>query len=710
MLRFSVVMLCCLVIISQVQAGSTKSAIGNKVENFTLSDFRGKEHSLKEAQGRKAVVVAFLGTECPLAKLYAPRLGQLAKSLEGKGVGFLAVMSNRQDSVTEIAAFARVHQIEFPVLKDLGNKVADQFGAARTPEIFLLDAQGMVRYHGRIDDQHSVGRSRDKAMRKDLEIAIEQLLAGKEIEVAETDPIGCIIGRVKQPKDDSEITYSNQIARIFQNRCVECHREGEIAPFAMTKYDEVAGWADMIAEVVRENRMPPWHADPKHGSFANARIMSEEEKETIYQWAKAGAPEGDPARLPEPRTYTTGWQLPREPDAVLYMSDKPFDVPAEGTVAYKYFEVDPGFKEDKWIEMGELIPENRAVVHHILVFVKPPGASARSRIGEGGAGFLAAYVPGFRPEPFPKGMAKRVQAGSTLIFQMHYTPNGSPQKDRSKLGLIFANPSEITHVVKTVEAIQPRFEIPPHADNYSVEADSSPYEYDLQLLSMSPHMHLRGKSFSYEARYPDGRKEMLLDVPHYDSTWQTTYLLSDRKPFPKVTTIHCVAHYDNSETNLANPNPDEAVRWGDQTWQEMMIGFYDVAMKIDPKDRESGNIPDIEPSIEWQADRLIERIDRNGDGKVAKDELGQRPQLQAFFAIMDKNADEVVTRDEVIATIKQRRDGGSAGASPGDALKNLSNQLRGAFGGRRRGTAENKGTATEEKKSDSASPKSDAGK
>jgi len=206
---------------NKVETGKSVSALGRKVESFSLSDFRGKAHSLKDVQGTKGTVIAFLGTECPLAKLYAPRLAKLAKANGGKGVAFVGVMSNRQDSVTEIGAYARVHEVEFPLLKDLGNKVADQLGAVRTPEVFLLDAQGTVRYHGRIDDQYGVGTARNKPTRNDLELAIGQLLAGKSIEVAATQPVGCFIGRVKQPSSHSDITYSSQIARIFQSRCVE---------------------------------------------------------------------------------------------------------------------------------------------------------------------------------------------------------------------------------------------------------------------------------------------------------------------------------------------------------------------------------------------------------------------------------------------------------------------------------------------------------
>ena len=241
------------------------AVIGRKIDDFTLTDYRGKEVSLQEFQDRKLIVVAFLGTDCPLANLDGPRLESLAKKYESQGVGFLGVNSNRQDTLTEIAAHARRHGITFPVLKDGGHTVANAFGAIRTPEVFVLDADRVVRYWGRIDDQYGVGYVRDNVDTSYLGNALDELLAGKSVSTPVVEAVGCHIGRKKEPKENSPVTYSNQIARIFNTHCIECHREGEIGPFPLTNYDEVVGWAEMIREVVNEKRMPPWHADQKHG-------------------------------------------------------------------------------------------------------------------------------------------------------------------------------------------------------------------------------------------------------------------------------------------------------------------------------------------------------------------------------------------------------------------------------------------------------------
>ncbi len=290
------------------------SPVGRQVAEFQLQDYRGREYRLSDFQPYNVLVIAFLGTECPLAKLYGPRLARLAEEFADQGVGFMGINANTQDSITELAAYARIHKIDFPLLKDVGNHVADQLGAQRTPEVFVVDRERRIRYWGRIDDQYGVGYVRNSPQQHDLRRALEELLAGKEVSTPVTPAPGCFIGRVRQPQEDAaQVTYANHIAGILQRRCVECHREGDIAPFALDEYDEVAGWAETIAEVVRDGRMPPWHANSEYGSFANDRHLSDEEKDLIYQWVADGAPAGDPATRPVSQTFAEGWQLPRSP-------------------------------------------------------------------------------------------------------------------------------------------------------------------------------------------------------------------------------------------------------------------------------------------------------------------------------------------------------------------------------------------------------------
>jgi peroxiredoxin len=561
-------------------AGSPEqSPIGKPVPEFSLPDWHGNARSLSEFRDSKLVVLAFLGTECPLAKIYAPRLEALAKEYASKGVAVVGIDSNLQDSITEIGAFARNLGLTFPILKDRDNELADRLGAQRTPEVMVLDRDRVIRYWGRIDDQYGfqtgAGYAKPRLMRSDLTEALNELLADQPVSQPITKADGCLIGRVKKPTPHGDVTYSNQIARILQNRCVECHRPGEVAPFSLTSYDEVVGWGEMIREVVTEERMPPWFANPAYGHFSNDARLTDAEKQAIVTWVENGCPQGDPSELPEPRRFVEGWQI-GQPDQVIYIADEPYQVPAEGVVQYQYFTVDPGWTEDKWIKATECRPGDRSVVHHIIVFIDRQGAVSEL----GGRGGIGGYAPGSIPYMAPEGTAMFVPAGAKLRFQMHYTPNGTPREDRSCVGIIFADPKTVKRQLRSGVVGNVSFRIPAGADDHEVRAKRK-FSRDTLLLSLVPHMHLRGKSFRYELEYADGSREILLDIPRWDFNWQLRYVLSEPKLIPKGSKLHCIAHFDNSENNLANPDPNSEVRFGDQTWEEMMFGFYTA---IDPNE------------------------------------------------------------------------------------------------------------------------------
>ncbi len=571
---------------SASQAEETRSLIGRHIEPFDLHDFRGKVHALDDYADKQLVVVAFVGIECPLAKLYAPRLEELWQEYREQGVQFLGVSSNQQDSITELAAFARRNELSFPILKDPDNSIADAFGAERTPEVFLLDGDRVIRYHGRVDDQYGLGQTsgyaRAEIDRRDLAVAMDELMAGKTVSVPVTPAPGCIIGRVKKVDPHGDVTYANQISRILQAHCVECHRPGEIGPFVLNDYEEVVGWAEMMREVVSEGRMPPWFADPAHGEFKNDPRLTDEEKELLYTWIDNGCPQGDLSDLPEPIEYAEGWQI-GEPDQVIAMEEA-YEVPAEGVVDYQYFTMDPGWDEDKWVKAAEARPGNRAVVHHIIAFVHPKGGSAQGAARGG----IAGYAPGMPPQDYPEGVALFVPAGSVITFQMHYTPNGTAQTDQSYVGVIFADRDEVKKRARGGVTGTLAFAIPPNEPNYEVTAKKR-FLRDTLLVSLTPHMHLRGKSFKFELEYPDGAREVLLDVPRYDFNWQLRYDLIEPKLAPRGAKLHVTAHFDNSVDNPANPDPDSTVRFGEQTWEEMMFGFY---TSLDPKEDLSQNTDD----------------------------------------------------------------------------------------------------------------------
>ncbi|WP_199186958.1 redoxin domain-containing protein [Blastopirellula marina] len=625
--------------------------IGKHIEQFELKDFRGKTYKLTDYDDSEVVVLAFIGCECPVAKRYTVTLEKLAKEFKDQGVSILAIDANQHDSITEMAAFAKVHSLEIPFLKDLANRLADQVGARRTPEVILLDQTRTIQYRGRIDDHFLVGNVREGSTRDDLKLAIEEVLAGKKVTIPETDPVGCHIGRILEADESSEVTYSNQVSRILQNRCVECHRQGEIAPFALTDYDEVVGWSEMIAEVVEDQRMPPWHADPKYGHFANDRSLSADEKKTLLDWVDAGAPEGDPQQLPEPKSYVQGWSLPQKPDMIVEITEtgEATSVPAEGEVEYQYIRVDPGFKEDKWLKGAELRPGNLQVVHHILCFAFPSGTNTEEFQG-GARSFLVGYVPGKIAENYPEGMAKRIPAGSVLVFQMHYTPIGSPQEDLSQLGLCFMDEKDVKHEIHTTSALQRKLNITAGDDNFEVVADSPrSQDDDTLLLGFMPHMHLRGKAFRYLSVSPDGQEEILIDIPQYDFNWQTAYMLAEPRPMPKGSYLHAIAHYDNSKKNLFNPDPTKNVRWGDQTTDEMMIGYFDVAVPITGTKPSPGIgllvMGSDQKDLAQRSKQMVGRFDKNKDGIIQKNEV---PIIAlGLFSKFDENSDGEVTRAEI---------------------------------------------------------------
>jgi len=380
----------------------------------------------------------------------------------------------------------------------------------------------------------------------------------------------------ESPKDvpakaKEPITYAKQVSRIIQENCQTCHHPGTAAPFSLLTYEQAVNWSDTIKEVLVDKRMPPWHADPRYGKFSNDRRLKKDASDTILAWIDSGMKLGDKKDLPAPKTFADGWVIGK-PDLVFELPSEQ-TVPADGVVPYQYFVTPTNFKEDVWIQAAEARPGNRAVVHHIIVSFREP--KTKGRQGGLGDGFLVGTAPGDMPLILRPGMAKRIPAGADLIWQMHYTPNGKETKDRSQVGFIVYQGKEPPRWTAQTRGISNgNFVIPPGDANHLVESGWV-VPRDTLLLSFMPHMHLRGKDFEYRAEYPDGRKEVLLSVPRYDFSWQASYRLAEPVRLPKGTRIHCTAHFDNSANNAANPDPKKEVTWGDQTWEEMMIGWVD---------------------------------------------------------------------------------------------------------------------------------------
>ncbi|MBZ5590732.1 MAG: cytochrome c [Acidobacteriia bacterium] len=390
---------------------------------------------------------------------------------------------------------------------------------------------------------------------------------------------------------DRAVTYTRDVAPVLQKNCQGCHRPGEAAPFSLLTYEQARPWAKAMKEAVLLKKMPPWFADAHYGRFSNDRALSQKEIDTITAWADAGAPQGDPKDMPPPENFVEGWSIPK-PD-VVFEFPRAFEIPATGTIEYQKVVVPTGFAEDKWVQFAEARPDDRARVHHMIAFVREPGSNWLKGAEPGvffvapkpkdddtvdtsalPSDFLVGYAPGQPPEMLPARQAKLIKAGSDLVLEIHYTTNGTASRDRSKFGLVFAKqpPSER---VLTLSATNGKFRIPPGEPSYRVDA-----EFELgttvKLASLHPHMHGRGKDFEYRVVYPTGETETLLRVPRYDWHWQLWYTLATPLVLPKGTKIECTAHFDNSPNNPDNADPTKEVVWGDQSWDEMMVGFFNL--------------------------------------------------------------------------------------------------------------------------------------
>ena len=381
-------------------------------------------------------------------------------------------------------------------------------------------------------------------------------------------------------------TFHKDVLPILQRHCQTCHRPGEVAPMALLTYEQVRPWAVAIREAVALKKMPPWGADPAHGKFSNDPSLTNAEKETLAAWAAAKAPEGDPKEAPPPLAFLDGWNI-RTPDLVVEMPQA-YAVPATGTIDYTYFVVPTKFTADRWVQAAEVRPGNRGLVHHVIVFVREPGSPwlkdapvgvgyvPPAGRGEGGNGeYLAGFTPGKPAMQLAPGQAKLIKAGSDLVFQMHYTTNGKAGPDQTKVGLIFSKEAPRERVL-TVAALNRTFAIPPGAGDYPVDAKLV-FTGEAHLVTLWPHMHLRGKSFRFELVNPTGERQILLSVPKYDFNWQMRYLPEEPLKLGPGSTIECFAKFDNSPNNKFNPDAAKEVRWGDQSWEEMMVGFMEIS-------------------------------------------------------------------------------------------------------------------------------------
>jgi mono/diheme cytochrome c family protein len=381
-------------------------------------------------------------------------------------------------------------------------------------------------------------------------------------------------------QSERTVTFARDVAPILYKNCVDCHRPTMFAPMSLMTYEDARPWARAIKQRVARKEMPPWSADSPIGTFKNDPRLSQKQIDTIVAWVDGGAVRGNDRDMPQAPQFADGWTIGK-PDAVFTMTED-FKVPAEGTIPYQYIRVPTHLTEDRWIQALEIRPGNRAVVHHVIANAQPAGGAAGDeqtpgRIGLGG---VTPNKPGVVYEP---GVARRLPANSEIILQIHYTTMGVEATDRTSIGVIYVKEPPKKMLAGGM-ILSLAFAIPPGVDSHEVKA-STTLGADTTLTAMTPHMHVRGKDMTYIAHYPDGQSETLLSVPKYDFNWQITYELAQRKVLPKGTRVEVIAHFDNSTKNLYNPDPTKTVRWGDQTWEEMMIGFYTTVVDVPSANR-----------------------------------------------------------------------------------------------------------------------------
>ena len=564
--------------------------------NFSLLDYQGKHYELRRSNA-KLVVLFFTSFGCPIARQLVPKLRALQKETSGQGVEIWLVNACPQedpsDAVIELLVRSRKNALvpdaaagdaeslrlevlkaavgSLPVLRDERQLVARHYGVNRTCEAIAIDPKNMtVVYRGSVDDQMTEGSQKPEPTQKYLVNAISEFLEGKPVTTPQAPVHGCRIAFEHQPAKEP-VSYLTAVVPILQKHCVSCHSPGQIGPFAMSSGKKVKGWSAMIEEVLLDRRMPPWHADSHHGKFANDRTLTPAETHTLLDWIAQGCPQEEgPDPLATPIPPAPVWAL-GQPDHVVALPQRQ-EIPATGTLKYRYLDSDFVMPEDAWLRAAVCRPDNPKVVHHIIVRVKYP-AGYQEAPKE--AYLFTTWVPGLMPSEMPTGTGMFVPKGAKFNFEVHYTTNGEAQTDQSEMGLYLAKEKPERRL--EVRACETRdFEIPPGAPDARHFCHYC-FKKDALIYDLSPHMHLRGSWFKFQLLYPDGRRETLLSVPQYDFNWQTSYRLAEPKRVPAGTWMLCTGGHDNSSKNPNNPDPAKTIKWGLQSWDEMFMGFMTVA-------------------------------------------------------------------------------------------------------------------------------------
>lgn len=554
------------------------SGVGTLVPDLAFETLDGKAGRLSDFRERP-LVIAVRDVGCPVSKRTAPALARLEDEFTARGVAFLFLNLSAHNTPEEIRADIAAHGFDGPTVHQPEAELGRALAATTTTEVFVLDGSRTLVYRGAIDDQVARGHVRAAADHHWLRDALLSTLAREKVLVPATSAPGCLLGlEPYRAAAETTPTYHREVARLLRDNCVECHRSGGVAPFPLETFAQAKGRKPMLRLVLEEGIMPPWFAAGEPGRWKNDRRLSEADKATLLAWIAQGTPEGDPAETPLAHAYPDGWRI-GEPDLVFAMTE-PYTVPAEGLVAQRYFEVGPEVPEDLWIQRLEIRPGAREVVHHVTVsYQLPPGSGdfdeelrrtllPWARSDNAGWVFLFGYLPGKGPRSYPEGIARFLPKGARLRFDMHYTPIGTAVNDRTELGVVLASePPEL--VAESRNFWNPDILIPPNEPN-AVFTREFPVLHDVVLRSLTPHMHLRGKSMVADLLRPDGGEERLIEIPAWDQDWQFNHVLREPIFMPAGSRVRVTAAFDNSTANAVNPDASAWVKDGPLTSDEMM--------------------------------------------------------------------------------------------------------------------------------------------
>jgi mono/diheme cytochrome c family protein len=626
--------------------------VGLTVDDFQLLDDSGRAHRLYYYNDAPAIVLMTQGNGCPIVRNAVPALREVRDAYAAKGVKFFLLNSTLQDTRATIAAESNEFGFDIPVLVDVNQLVGESLKVTRTAEIFVIDVKHRrVAYHGPVDDRLTYERQKAKATHSYLADALDAVIAGQPVSVAAVDAPGCIVNFPDRDTPRAEISYVQDIAPVLEARCVECHQPGGIGPWAMTSYDMVRGFAPMIREVIRTDRMPPWHADPDVGHFIKDRSLSPEETRTLVHWIEAGAPRGagdDP--LGKERPPLAEWPLGK-PDLVIDVP--PFDVPATGIVAYQRPVVANPLTEGKWLRASTIKVGSREAVHHVLTgYMDQMPEGGRSSETRWGAS-VGGYAVGAESSIMRDNIGTYIPPGGAIGLQLHYTPFGKAVTDNTRIGLYFYDkPPQL--MVRSSVLIDFTIDIPPETARHK-EVSYLQFPHDALLYSAFPHAHYRGQSSSLALRYADGTEKVLLSLPKYDFNWQRAYEFVEPVEIPAGSRLIAYYEYDNSARNVANPDAAQEVTWGEQSHEEMLYTAISYLWKD-----ESVAEPKPEYQQDLMRDRMFGMLDDNIDDQLQLTELRGR-QARAIagnFVRLDLNGDGGLSRAEFAAMFAAAGRGG----------------------------------------------------